>query len=129
MTRRPVVVIGGIAIASISIAIFSYYLFMPVWLLVERIESTEHDVIELPDSDLAASPELKEALKTADERFNPGLPGTNSFKLTNSDGNKILEILREKDVSADSSNRFRIENGGKYYLVSVIFQYEPPGLA
>lgn len=115
--------------AAMATGIAVYFLSMPAWLLTERIESTEHNVVKLPDSALQESPKLREALETADERYNPGLPGTNSFKLANSEGSKILEIIREHGASADSSNRFRIENDGRYYLVNVIFQYEPPALA
>lgn len=128
MNRRHLVV-GIIAVASIGTAIFSYYSFMPAWLLVERIDGTDHDVVELPDPALATSQELREALKTADERYDPGLPRTNAFKLSNSEGNKILELLRERDALTDGDSRFRIENDGKFYLVSVLFSYEPPALA
>jgi hypothetical protein len=130
MNRRHAAVIGGIAIASISTAIFLYYFFMPAWLLVERLEEdAEHVVITLSDSAIEASPKLKEALETADERYNPQRPGTNSFKLTSLEGNKILDVIREHGGPVDDNNLFRIENNGKYYLVSVLFQYEPPALA
>jgi hypothetical protein len=129
VNRLYTIAIVGIAIVSAGTAVLLYYSFMPAWLFVERIESTEHDVISLSDSALEASPKLKEALQTADERYNPRLPGTNSFKLSNSEGSRILEIIREYGDSADSGERFRIENNEKYYLVSVLFHYEPPALA
>ena len=128
MNRLSAAVIG-IAIASVGIAVFLYYFFMPAWLLVERIEGTEHDAISLPNSAVEASPKLKETLETADERYHPRLPGANSFKLTSSEGGMILEIIREHGDPADSSNSFRIENDGKYYRVIVLFHYEPPALA
>lgn len=127
--NRRLVVVGVIAVASIGIAIFSYYSFMPAWLLVERIDGTEHDIVELPPSALTTSQELEEALRTVDERYSPGLPRTNAFKLSNSEGNKILELLREHDALTDGDSRFRIENGGKFYLVSILFSYEAPALA
>lgn len=129
MNRIRAVVIGGIAIASVAITISLYYFFMPSWLLVERIEDTEHDVISLPDSAVEALPKLKEALEVTDERYDPRFAVTNPFKLTSSEGNEILDIITEHTGSVDDSNRFRIGNDGKHYLVSVLFQYEPPALA
>ena len=131
MNRIHAVVIAGIAIVSVAITISLYYFFMPAWLLIERIESTEHNVIVLTDSAIEASPKLKEALETTDERYDPRFAVTNPFKLTSSEGREILDIIQEYDSadSADSSNRFRIENDDKYYLVNVLFRYEPPPLA
>lgn len=129
VNRLYTLLVGGVAVVSVGTAVFSYYFFMPAWLLVERIESTEHDVISLPSSALEASPKLKEALETADERYDPRLPGTNSFKLVASEGGEIIDIIREYGGFADNSNLVRIENGGKRYLISVLFRYEPPALA
>lgn len=129
MNRIRAIVMGGIAILSMGVTVFLYYFFMPAWLLVERMVGTEHDIISLDVSALESSPKLKEALETADERYDPRLPGTNSFRLTALEGNEILDIIQKHGGAIDDNNRFRIENDGKHYLVSVLFRYEPPALA
>lgn len=118
----PVAIAAGIAV---------YFLNMPAWLLVERIESEPgRNAIEISGSVLSEYPKLEEALNKADESYRPNLPGTTSTMTSYLEGYNILEAIRSNDSvsSEDSDSWIIVENEGKLYSFHVLFQYDVPAL-
>lgn len=127
MNRLHAFVIGAIAIASVSIAVFLYYYFMPAWVYVEVTPSQDDvDVVTLTDDDMARYPILQRLVLLAEESrgFAPSL----GIEQTSRDeAIEIANLLEIRDESRTDRGTF-IYNGTTYYI-HITYQYGGVGLA
>ncbi len=128
VNRQHVAILGGgIAVASIGIAIFLYYLFMPAWVYVEVTPDVEDDsnVVTLTNEDMARYPILQRLVLKAESR---GLaPSTGIEKTSSDEAIEIANLLQIRNMSRDDRGTF-VYNGTTYYT-RISYQYNSPGLA
>lgn len=127
MNRRQAFVIGGIAVASVSIAVFLYYFFMPAWVYVEVTPGQDGaDVVTLTDDDMASYPILQRLVLLAEESrgFAPSL---GIGQTSRDEAIEIANLLEIRDESGTDRGTF-MYNGTTYYI-HIFYQYSGVGLA
>jgi hypothetical protein len=126
VNRRHAFVIGGIAVASVTIAVLSYYFFMSAWVYVE-VSPGRHDVeiVNLTDNDIAHYPTLQRLMLKADESRGI-VPSRAIEQISRIQANEIANLLEMRTEGSDVDGAFAYND--TIYRVHLFYQYNAPGI-
>ncbi len=126
MNRRRVLVLGGIAVASATIGVLSYYFFMSAWIYVE-VSLGRHDVeiIDLTDDDMTRHPTLQRLTIESDESRNI-VPSRAIEQISRIQADEIAALLKMRTGESNAGGAFAYNN--TIYSIYIFYQYDSPGI-
>lgn len=125
MNRRHAIVIGGIAAASVGIAVFLYYFFMSAWVYVDVATGNIVGIrpTALSSEDVSRHPVLQQKIREANEHWsNPEIvygPMRTSFF----EGKAMANTVGDSGFNLTGNNEVYFNYDEHDYRLIIVYRY------
>lgn len=136
MIRLPILIVSGAI--GITVAIVSYYYFMPYWIIVERVPSsevvaavTDRIPIAVSDKELDENPSLRQAINSVEQKYQAHMNriATTAVKTSSlSEGERIMDLLKGERLYYTKDANVDLRYQGNEYAVWMQRSYYRPAL-